>query len=116
MGQEDACAMELLDQAKSKAKSLYLEFSDDFCLEFCGHTQSYKLKNPKRPFCHPLEIFLICDRQLSGHKVADIANVSKRNYRWILGFFHGFGGRTCRYGSPEYKDGYSEGVKAKLQK
>jgi len=108
--------MELLDQAQKKAKALYLEFSEDFCLEFCGCTRSYKLKNPKKPFCHPLETFLICDSQLSGHKVADIANVSKRNYRWILGFFHGFGNKVCRYQSCDYKDGSVEGVKAKLQK
>jgi hypothetical protein len=108
--------MELLDQAKNKAKMLYLEFSDDFCLEFCGHTQSYKLRNPKNPFCHPLETFLICDSHLSGHKIADIARVSKRNYRWILGFFHGFADKISRYSSVEYKEGYSEGLKIKLQK
>lgn len=106
--------MELLDQAKNKAKALYLEFCEDFCLEFCWHTRSYKLKNPKKPFCHPLEIFLISDYQLSGNKVADISNISKRNYRWILGFFHGFGNKKSRYRNAEYQEGYAEGLKAKI--
>jgi len=101
---------EVLQSVKNKAEKLFLGFTKEFGLEYCKSTRSYHLKNPKVPKCHPLELFLISDKNFSGNKLKDLTSTSERNFRWLVGFYHGYSGAKDKFSNLDYKDGYAAGI------
>lgn len=91
------------------ADKLFIDISKDFTLEYVdGH---YCLKNQYQPSCHLLEIALITSQKLSGNKIKDLKKVLDVNERWILGFYHGFAQKNCRFFDTDYKMGHFLGQK-----
>ena len=108
--------MELLEQAHKKARFLFLTYDEEFCLEFCQGTNSYRLVNPNKPYCHPLELFLITDFQFTGKKILDIIKISNKNYKWVLGFYQGYKGQIAKYKNIDFLEGYNKGLELRQQK
>lgn len=101
--------MEVLEEINRKIRQLFLCPDKDFHMDFCKTSRSYHLRNPKINRCHPLELFLIADRSMTGNKVGDLSKLLNKNVRWILGFYHGYGGTQSRYKSTQYLDGFATG-------
>lgn len=99
----------MLQNLLQKAKRLFIEIDDDFSLVY--HDGSYRLKDPRHPYCHLLEIALICNCKLSGNKLNDISLVLSTNKKWILGFYHGYKKQKVKYANKEYFIGHHLGNK-----
>ena len=91
----------------SRMQRVFLKTGTQFSLVWNG-TQ-YELKNHLTPVCHPLEISLIGQRNLTGYKIKDIEKVMKKNKKWILGFHHAIVGKKVKYKYKDYIDGHEEG-------
>jgi hypothetical protein len=103
--------VQILYEAVHKANLLFLNFSDDFKLDFCNSTKHYFLKNPKANSCHILELLLITEKEFCGKKLLDIAGVLNKSHRWILGFCHGYLSKVKDYKSDDYRDGFIIGAR-----
>jgi hypothetical protein len=107
--------MRISEHLFRKAQKLFLNFSDQMQLDYCYLTNSYHLKNPKFNDCYPLELLLIADYNFTGNKIKDIRTLLQVSHRWMIGFHHGYIGKTCRCKNKEYCEGYAEGQLANMQ-
>lgn len=92
----------------SRMQRVFLKTGTQFTLVWTGI--QYELKNHLIPVCHPLEISLIGQRNLTGYKIKDIEIVTKKNKKWILGFHHAIIEKKMKYKYKDYIDGYEEGL------
>ena len=91
----------------SRMNRVFLGASHDFTLVWTG--KIYELKHQNKAFCHPLEVGLIGQKNLTGYKIKDIETVLKRSKAWILGFHHALVQKPMKYKKQDYVDGYDEG-------
>jgi hypothetical protein len=108
--------MQLQDEVE-RAKKLFLEFSDNFELEFDHQNKFYKLKTKKCFKLHPLESCLLGYGNLTGSKIIDICRQIKKNSKWVLGFFDSYKSKKISFKNAAYLEGYEAGliIKNKLQ-
>ena len=92
----------------SRMQRVFLKTGTQFTLVWTGI--QYELKNHLIHVCHPLEISLIGQRNLTGYKIKDIEIVTKKNKKWILGFHHAIIDKKMKYKYKDYIDGYEEGL------
>lgn len=106
-----------IDDALVIAKRLFLDFSDDFELEFDTESKLYRLKTKKCQKLHPLESCLLGYENLTGNKVYDICKQIKQTPRWVLGFMDGYVCKKIKYKNQYYREGYEIGmnIRKKLQ-
>ncbi len=91
----------------SRMRRVFLATGYEFTLRWNG--KLYELIVPNKPICHPLEISLIGQNNLTGHKIKDIQKVTKKSVKWILGFHHGLINNQKKYKNEDYLNGYNEG-------
>jgi hypothetical protein len=100
----------LLEDAVRTAKRLFLQFSNNFELEFDTESKIYKLRTKKCQSLHPLESCLLGHENLTGKKYIDISTQISKPIRWILGFHHGYLKKTKAFSNLHYCEGYIAGI------
>ena len=98
-----------IEDAVGKAKRLFLEFSNEFELEFDQEIKIYRLKTKRCNKLHPLESVLLGYDNMTGYKIKDICAQINKSYRWILGFIHGYEVKKINYKNKYYIDGFASG-------
>jgi hypothetical protein len=99
----------MICESIASAKSLFLDLSTNFELIFDEYSKIYVLKTKLCNRCHPLETVLIGKENMTGNKVLDICNHTKKSQKWVFGFYCGFKREKQKFKDLIYFEGFIEG-------